>query len=100
MRTAGIYHEFNNYCQYKAYDNAKILALLKVLLKDNASLWYMPDTRDTGRLNVFESGLLTALTHVIRPMRSGNRPGAKQFFTRKAQKCKKPLLLNFSEVTL
>jgi len=41
------YHEFNNYCQYKAYDNAKILALFKVLLKDSASLWLECQTPET-----------------------------------------------------
>jgi len=42
------YRHFDYYCKYKGYNNAKILALFKLLLKDNAALWLDSQSPDVS----------------------------------------------------
>ena len=71
---------FNNYCRYKEYNNAKSLALFRVLLTGNAALWLdaLPDTTvgDLDRLR-------TAFTERYQTPEILKFKSAKEIFSKK-----------------
>ena len=74
--------EFHNYCQYKAYDNAKVLALFKVLLKGNAALWLESQAPET--VNDW-AALKTAFDDRYKTPEVMRYRSAKEIFSRKQQ---------------